>query len=52
MAKADKVIEFVNIVHEGTSAEHGNTQMSFYALAVGLGAGTWVMNGSGHRYGR
>ncbi len=51
MAKADKAIEFVKFVHVGTGVEHGNTELSFYALVVGLGAGTWIMNGSRHRQG-
>ncbi len=52
MAKAGKVIELIKFVHEGTCVEHANTQLKFYALAVGLGAGAWIMSGSRHRYGR
>ncbi len=32
MAKAGKVVEFVQFVHEGTYVEHGNAQLRFYAL--------------------
>ncbi len=39
MAKPGRVIEFVKFVHERTFVEHGNTQVSFYALVVGLGLG-------------
>ncbi len=49
VAKAGKVIELVKFDHEGTCVEHGNTQLSCCVLAVGLGAGTWIMNGSQHR---
>ncbi len=49
MAKTGTIIEFVKFVHEGTGVEYGNTELSFYVLAVGLGAGTWIMNGSRHR---
>ncbi len=49
LVKAGKVIEFVKFAHEGTGVEHGNTELSFYALAVGLGAETWIMSGSCHR---
>ncbi len=49
VAEACKVIEFVNFVHEGTCVEHGYTQLGFLALAVRLGAGTWIMNGPCHR---
>ncbi len=31
------VIEFVKIVLEGTGVEHGNTELSFYTLAMGFG---------------
>ncbi len=31
VAKAGKVTEFVNFVHDGTCVEHCNTKLNFYA---------------------
>ncbi len=44
VAKDGKVTEFVIFVHEATCVEHGNTQLRFCALSVGLGIR--IMNGS------